>query len=411
MFLRICLILLIWFAVNCAVDYIVASLTGERMLYIGAVPAGLHLSHGALLFILAGSGLLFLVLLAILIALLSKEFRALLKRARDVLWSTLKRSVLPAIVGFVGLVILFSADLLAESVHQFLKAAFFEELGTAFIVSGLIAFMVEFNFHRREQRKAEEERNALANSVFNYLLGSLAPPWLTRKVSDLYKMMLLRENIVVIFNFTTPPEEVDQLYPHPKPDPAELLQVKMEISYTLRNLTEQQIRADIRHNFTPSVPLPASYSRFTDLLVTDRKKPLLKWDEKSGHKGVCCNVSDKDRLGWRERKIEVTENLFIGPQDTMNVTVKLKVMRWRNDHVTWVTRLPADHMTVIIKNECSDIKVVLDPAHPNSFNEIAGGWESTGELLPFQGFSLYWFLNPHEDGLELAARSASASAS
>jgi hypothetical protein len=371
-----------------------------------------------------------LVLVTVVTALLSTRFRALLKRVRHLFWVTLKRSVLPAVVAVVGMFIVFFADLLAEStagvdrllkeivqlfarseVHALLKAGFFEEVGIAFIVSGLIAFMVEFNFHSREQHKAAQERAEIAKSVFNYLLGSLAPPWLTLKVADLYKMKLLREDIVVTYTFEDPPKEVARLYPHREPDVHDLLVVIVELRYRLRNLTDEQIPVDISHGFTPSVPLPAKYTGFTDLLISDNKhNPIKQWREGSRDETIHCPVaSDEDRLGWKEREIRVRDDLFIDPKDTLNVVVKLRAVRWRNDHATWVTRLPADHIRVVVVNDkCTDIEFLLDAAHPKPFKQTPSvwEWESTGESIPFQGFTLHWFPSPKEHAPHPQSQSA-----
>jgi hypothetical protein len=365
--------------------------------------------------------IIFLVLVTAVITLSSTRFRAFLKRVRHLLRDTLKRSVLPAVVAVVGIFIVFFADLLAESsagadrllreivhiytrteVHSLLKAGFFEEVGIAFIISGLIAFMVEFNFHKREEQKAVRERAEIAKSVFNYLLGSLAPPWLTQKVSDLYKMKLVRENIVVTYTFEDPPQEVERLNPHRQPDIHEILKVFVELRYRLRNLTDQQIPVDISHGFTPSVPLPAKYTRFTDLVITDNKgTPIKQWHENCTDKTIHCPVaSDEERLGWKNREIRVTQDLFIDRQDTLDVVVKLRAIRWRNDHATWVTRLPADNIKVIVNNEkCTAIEFMLDAAHPNQFKQTPSmwEWESTGESIPFQGFTLHWFPSAKED--------------
>lgn len=363
--------------------------------------------------------LLVLILAVVTAAAVFRSFRKLLKRLGHLLWLTLQRSVLPALVAATGLFIVLFAESLAKStagagrlltegmqlfarshIEPFLQPKFYEEVGVAFIISGLIAFMVEFNFHSREQHKVERERAAIARSVFNYLLGSLAPRWLTAKVTDLYKMKLLRDKIVIRFTFKDPPHEVQQLPPHRKPDLEDLLSVQMELKYSLKNLTREHIPVDILHTLTPSVPLPPDYSGFIELEVTDGKgQQVAHW-----HKGDCNDVVrcpiGSDRLAWKKREIRLRDGIFIKPKEKMNVVVRQEAVRWCNDHATWITALPATKITVIADNQhYPGIEFLLDEAHPKPFIKEPDSWEwnSAGQLIPFQGFTLHWFPAPKDD--------------
>jgi hypothetical protein len=309
---------------------------------------------------------------------------------------------------------------------------FFAEIGLALMVSGLMAIFVEFIFRSREdqernvharedekrhllhvaedQERHQRQMEELKTSVFHHVLGALAPPWLSDQVVDLYKGKVLREAVNVIYTFEPPPETIDQLAGHKLPSRDDLLKVTVDINYKLRNLTDGWARCEIAHGFSPTVPLPGATSGFVSLTVVRSKKPDegdprpagLDWHE--GERDECVNYEvppDTDRLGWKSRSIIVNEKFEIGPKDTMDVHIRSRSLRWRYDHLTWVTRVPAEKLTVkaIVKDGVEALDVTLERSHPKPFiqtgkpapGERSFLWESNGPLLPYQGFALHWF--------------------
>ena len=92
----------------------------------------------------------------------------------------------------------------------------------------------------------------------------------------------------------------------------------------------------------------------------------------------------------------VSEKFTIGPKETMDVCVRSRCVRWRYDHTTWTTRVPADHLKVVVnvKDGLPDLDFSLWRSHPTPFNHVPGSreWRSNGPVLPYQGFTLHWFL-------------------
>ncbi len=377
------------------------------------------------------------------------------------------RSLLPLFIFVVGAAFVLSAKFLEHLVWQVdvaitswwakvtgLAAAqaeasqlftdhFFAEIGIALMVSGLMAIFVEFIFRSREdqertvharedenrhrlhvaadQERHERQMEELKTSVFHHVLGALAPPWLSDQVVDLYKGKVLREDVNVIYTFEAPTEEIEQLGGHKIPVRDDLLKVTVDIHYKLRNLTDDWTGCKIVHGFSPTVPLPGVTSGFVSLTVVRGKKPEgdeprplgLNWRE--GQPDECINYKvppDTDRLGWKSRVIMVNEKFEIGPKDTMDVHICSRSLRWRYDHLTWVTRVPAEKLTVkaIVEAGVGALDVTLERSHPKPFiptgksvpGETSFMWESAGPLLPYQGFALHWFpppdLGPGEPG-------------
>ena len=78
----------------------------------------------------------------------------------------------------------------------------------------------------------------------------------------------------------------------------------------------------------------------------------------------------------------------------MEVNVRHQSIRWKYDHDTWVTRLPAEGLRVFVRvgPSVAPLEFSLDQSVPNQFDDKGHGeWELKDQVLPYQGFTLHWF--------------------
>ena len=113
-----------------------------------------------------------------------------------------------------------------------------------------------------------------------------APRWLSDKIIDVYKARVLREELQITYTFGPPPEVIEPLAKHRPPMRDELLTMTVEISYRLRNLTDEVVPCEIEHGYAPTVPIAHKHSGFTSLHVTPEQP------RQSGEQ--------KHRWSWRE---------------------------------------------------------------------------------------------------------------
>ena len=184
----------------------------------------------------------------------------------------------------------------------------------------------------------------------------------------------------------------------------ELLTMTVEISYRLRNLTDEVVPCEIEHGYAPTVPIAHKHSGFTSLHVTPEQprqsgeqKHRWSWREGESNRYVQCpSPSAADALAWKTRTVSVDDTLE--PKEAVNVVVSYRCVRWRYDHASWNTRVPAETLKVIAKSIDKSLGLNFSfwRSHPNAFDQTPGlcEWRSKGPVLAFQGFALHWFLAP-----------------
>lgn len=325
---------------------------------------------------------------------------------------------------------------------------FFAEVGIAFIIAGLVGIFVETILRRQEERKREQylreddvrHQNQVAElekNVFKSVLGNLSPDWMAGKVIDLYRAAFLRQGLHVAYTFEPAPKSIEPLSHHEMPLANELIMVRVHISYYLINLTDTEMPCEFGHGFEPTVPLSGDSNRFTKLSVRRPQSPgqggvgapkptvvgkrpneaaiqkgapeELEWHEGQSNQYIeCATNAETESLRWKSQTIAV-KNFRIGATNRMRVDVHHQSVRWRYDHDTWVSRLPAEKLRITAKvaEGLSALEFYLDPSHPKRFTEVGPGeWELDDAVLPYQGFTLHWF--PAEDKGPTGAHSESA---
>lgn len=323
--------------------------------------------------------------------------------------------------------------------NQLLTGHFFGEVGIAFIVAGLIGIFVEGILREREKRQNDAARDRdiqrhqtqmkeLKENVFKHVLGGFAPAWMYEKVVNLYKAKFLRVGLELTYTFEGPPKEKKRLRGHRMPEPSDLVTVSVQIRYIVENLAAEATDPSISHGFEPTVPTSREDHSFTQLTV---KKPKGSGDggkgtpheiimgrgaSQPGHsgenaelewqKGRCndprveCPIPpEEEPLGWKNRTITV-RNFTMNQKSNMEVTVLYQSIRWKYDQETWVSRLPADGLRVVVevKSDAPPLEFSLVQLHPTTFTPTGQStWELKDQVLPYQGFTLHWF--PAPDGL------------
>jgi hypothetical protein len=310
---------------------------------------------------------------------------------------------------------------------------FFAEVGIAFIIAGLVGIFVESILRRQEERKREQylladtarHQNQVAElekNVFKSVLGNLSPEWMAGKVIDLYRAAFLRQGLHVAYSFEPPPTTLEPLGHHATPLATELITVRVHIGYYLINLTDTEMPCEFGHGFEPTVPIAGNSNRFTKLSVRRPPNPgqggvgaakpsvigrppdegtvrrglpeELEWQEGQINQYIeCATNAETESLRWKSQTIAV-RNFRIGATNKMRVDVEHQSVRWRYDHDTWVSRLPAEtlRITANVAEGIPALEFFLDQSHPKRFRQVAPGeWELNDAVLPFQGFTLHWF--------------------
>jgi hypothetical protein len=281
----------------------------------------------------------------------------------------------------------------------------FEEIGIALIVAGLIGFFVEGTLRNLEERRRHQEEKELATNVFKFVLGSLAPPWITRELKELFKIQAMRTEVTARYNFSSVPSHDPVRIGSKRITSDDLVKLDFQLEYELRNLTEQPIDPQIRHAFEPTVPGFDKQCCFQKLRITQGSKPLLDWNTSNHNSHV--EVSETH---WNERVLMV-KSFTIEPHKPVKIILDYACIRWRHDHDSWMSRLPADQLSVEVNATGLpriEFNVVGTRRHRFIETDPNRKWvsgdkeksradknneefsENPGGVLPFEGFTLHW---------------------
>lgn len=288
-------------------------------------------------------------------------------------------------------------------------AHFFEEVGFAYVVATILGACFEIFMRRREERQHRRHIEEIERGALSSLLGYLMPASISDEVRRVFQEKIMRSDLRVKYTFAPAPPELLAL-------DSELLLVTVRVEYDLLNLTKNATYYTVDHGFEPIIALDSDYNKFIRLKITQGHNIKLYWAEGLPLKDV--RIESPKRC---MRTIVVKDSVKIGAgtegpaeTDVVHVLVDHQVVRRFRDQDTWTTWLPADRLDVKVDyNSVTDLDFHLERTHPiefvqTNFSATERKWAlptyegKYGEedpvsigVLPYQGFTLYWF--PLED--------------
>ncbi|MEN3368878.1 MAG: hypothetical protein V7609_1021 [Verrucomicrobiota bacterium] len=289
-----------------------------------------------------------------------------------------------------------------------LLISFFNEVGVAFIVAGILGVTFEISMRRREERQHARHVEEIERAGLSSLLGYLMPVAISDEVRRVFEEKILRSNLKVTFTFGAAPPGLR--------DSHDLLMVTVRVEYDLVNLTRKATRYSIDHGFETILALGSSHNQFVRLEVMRGDEVVLHWPH-----GRSANLVQPNSPKPCIRTLVVHDSVVIAPgteggpasEDVVHVVVEHQVVRRHSDQDSWTTWLPADRLdveAVVAPGFLLDLDFHLERTHPIQFvedklSQTDRRWclpskeiEKNGEketvsvgVLPYQGFTLYWF--------------------
>lgn len=305
-----------------------------------------------------------------------------------------------------------------------LLISFFNEVGIAFVVAVILGVTFEISMRRREERQHSRHVEEIERAGLSSLLGYLMPASISDEIRRVFEEKIMRSNLQVKLTFTKAPQELLIVDPN-------LLIVIVKVEYDLVNLTKKATRYTVDHGFEPILALDSAHNYFVRLKITQGNDILLYWTKGLPIPEVRVK-SPKPCL----RALVVKDSVVIGPgmesglpdKNRVHVVVEYQVVRRQCDQDSWTTWLPADRLDVraeVERGSGLDLDFHLERTHPIEFEETKLSvtdrkWslpsyevERKGEkeavsigVLPYQGFTLYWF--PSNSGCGAPVQSDSA---
>lgn len=289
--------------------------------------------------------------------------------------------------------------------HGLLNDHFFTEIGIAFVVAVILGATFEFFMRRREVKEHAEHIHEIENAALSSLLGYFVPPSISKEVRRVFDEQVMRSNLTVTYTFGQPAPELLAL-------DQDLLLVTVTVEYDLINLTRKPNRHLIDHGFEPTLPLGGSFNKFLTFEIKQGIDLKIGWPDGPEKDRVHFDEGTKHCVRIIQAEVLLGPGRERGPtaEEAVHVLVKHQIVRRTCDQDSWNTWLPADGL---------DVKAVaagggplmldfhVERTHPGHFKEKAKlpnlcEWvlirnpnqtESTtgAGVLPYQGFTLYWF--------------------
>lgn len=284
-------------------------------------------------------------------------------------------------------------------------AHFFEEVGFAYVVAAIVGAGFEISMRKREERQHQRHIEEIERGALSSLLGYLMPTSISDEVRRVFQEKIMRSDLRVKYTFASAPPELLAL-------DSELLLVTVRVEYDLLNLTKNATYYTVDHGFEPIIALDSDYNKFIRLKITQGHDIKLYWATGLDMKEV--RVESPERC-MRSIKVENSVKIGAGTErhtetDVVHVLVEHQVVRRFRDQDTWTTWLPADCLDVKVDyTAVADLDFHLERTHPVEFlptfpsaterkwalptYEGKDGEEDAVSIgvLPFQGFTLYWF--------------------
>lgn len=308
-----------------------------------------------------------------------------------------------------------------EAPERELLTHLFSEMGIAFIVAALLGATFEFFMRRREEKELNEHVRQVEEAALLSLLGYFMPRSLSEQVRRVFDEKIMRSNLELTYTFENAPTDLLNLSKEAGIDGNDLLLVTVKVEYDLVNLGLIKRDHLIHHGFESLLPF-AGYNRFLNLTISQGNRVWISWPKGERRWRVSYGPGPHPCIQVlklrREVEIAPGRELDIEPErdDTYHVVVEHQLVRRRRDLDSWTTWLPADRLDVnVLFNAVPDLDFYLDRTHPDDFLEVTPSttqevaaerrWrmpsypegrdgkkrEVSAAVLPYQGFTLYWF--------------------
>lgn len=293
---------------------------------------------------------------------------------------------------------------------------FFSEMGIAFVVAALLGATFEFFMRRREEKELDEHVRQIEEAALLSLLGYFMPRSLSDQVRRVFDEKIMRSNLELTYTFEKAPADLLELAKNAGTDGSDLLLVTVKVEYYLVNLGTIKRDHLIHHGFESLLPF-AGYNRFLSLTISRGEELWISWPKGKRKRQVSYGTGPHPCIQVLKLKSKVDiapgRDVDIEPvrDDDYHVVVEHQLVRRRRDLDSWTTWLPADRLDVNVHFQAvPELDFHLDRTHPDDFRELPQSpterqWrmpshpegrdgkkrEVSAAVLPYQGFTLYWF--------------------
>lgn len=315
------------------------------------------------------------------------------------------------------------ASLGGEAPEHKLLFHLFEEMGIAFVIAAMLGATFEFFMRRREEKELDEHIRQLEEAALLSMLGYFMPRSLSDQVRRVFHEQIMRSNLELTYTFKKPTPDLQQLSRGAGIDGNDLVLVTVKVEYDLVNLATIKKDHLIHHGFESILPFGGEHDKFLGLTISLGNKPWLSWPDGMRKRRVCYGTGPHPCI--RVLKLKSIVCLAPGKQldsepgmeNTYHVAVEYQIARRRRDLDSWTTWLPADRLDVnVVFKDVPELDFHLDRTHPEDFREVDQAkikQQSATErrwmlpsypinrdgkqrvvsaaVLPYQGFTLYWF--------------------
>lgn len=255
---------------------------------------------------------------------------------------------------------------------------FSEALGVAFIISFIIASLIEKKAREEHGRLAKAERYAVAKNVLQAVYQLRVPPNVYAEIeSCILEHPFIRRQAEITYSFITEtnagePEDIDKV-----------LIAYTNIRFFLENISSEEKTFDF--NIELDVPLARAFiDRVRVKRISIDARDLTVEELEAARNAV----PDTDLY------VRYRHSISVSPGVVRSVEADYTMVKLMRDTDTWRSFIPTAGVNVIVSMPEEIKECHAHAAHRNSFTERHTGnlyrWELDGVVLPYQGFTLWW---------------------
>jgi hypothetical protein len=254
-------------------------------------------------------------------------------------------------------------------------------LSIAFVVAVVVMLAVEMQSTRRRTREMKAHRTAIAESVWQAVVGRMVPETVVREIDAILKVDFIRERCRFTVTFQKPYEGMDPGF----------IVVRREVVYTLVNVTGSSIQAPIRSQISPV------HAHIEGQIDGERRRVARHLRLKVGQLTIPLSLErgtlTKDEHG---DPLVMSYDLRMDVGARVEIYICSEEALQRRDQCGYFQLTPIDGLTFTINDSAvKDLVEVQEVrlAHPNwrAFKPSEDGvYSYEGALLPGQGVVFRW---------------------